>query len=442
MKIGRDTSGGAVSAHVQITSLKVMLVDSVGTVELDKEAFVTLSQLASAISLVPGWSAEVADSLYNQLPLSCLDHVASAGALSAAGEKPARIKKDAYEFAQAFADSNVVESLDLASCGLHASMSETLLAGGSKGGTSSLDIVEALSSFEKFHVNSVIPLFSRDATADIADSLSDASSTYTIAGIHQAVKTHLSLMKSVRKRSERQGYLSMKASYSDCRSTVGDLADARIQLAIQDVRQIDSRGNIKWFQPWAMACMVAGSRGGAPIGLPLTFKFMNCSGIRHTAQAMSTPESNIVVDFDPDTQYDDAIKSGITFMEAPRTGGFRIVVDNTTYGVDENWVYNRGNVLYAADVVAYNFRNVMEQRYVGVKNTVKAVEVKGTAESVLATFLAQGITVGTGDAPQGFKDLSVRIEGNTIYISVTIKLVEGIDFILSDITVQRASQSA
>jgi hypothetical protein len=84
----------------------------------------------------------------------------------------------------------------------------------------------------------------------------------------------------------------------------------------------------------------------------------------------------------------------------------------------------------------------MEQRYVGVKNTVKAVEVKGTAESVLATFLAQGITVGTGDAPQGFKDLSVRIEGNTIYISVTIKLVEGIDFILSDITVQRASQSA
>ena len=249
-------------------------------------------------------------------------------------------------------------------------------------------------------------------------------------------------MKSVKKRSERQGYLSLKASYASSRSKVGDLADARIQLMIQDVRQIDAAGSIKWFQPWAGACMIAGSRGGAAIGLPLTFKFMNCSGIRHTAQAMSTPESSIVIDFDPDTEYDDAIQSGITFMEAPRTGGFRVVVDNTTYGVDDNWVFNRGNVLYAADIVAYNFRNVMEQRYVGVKNTVRAVEVKGTAESVLATFLAQGITVGTSDAPQGFKSLTVRIEGNTIYISVTIKLVEGIDFVLADITVQRASQTA
>jgi hypothetical protein len=169
---------------------------------------------------------------------------------------------------------------------------------------------------------------------------------------------------------------------------------------------------------------------------------MNCSGIRQTAQSMNTPEADIVVDFDPDTQYDDAIQSGVTFLEAPRTGGFRVVVDNTTYGIDDNWVYNRANVLYAADIVAYNFRNTMELRYIGVKNTLIANEVKGTAESVLATFLAQGVTVSTADAPQGFKNLSVRIEGNTIYISVTIKLVEGIDFVLNDITLQRASQTA
>lgn len=442
LEIGRSNASGATSASVSISALKITLTDSVGVNELDKAAFNTLSQIATAISLIPGWSASVSDSLYNQLPLSSLDHVTAAGAFSASGKKPARIKKDAYEYASAFADSNVVETQNLLTVGLHSSMVETLLAGGSKGGSSSLDMVNALASFEKFHVNSVIPLFSRDATADIADSLTDATSAYTIDGIHQAVKTHISLMKSVKKRSERQGYLSLKASYANSRSKVGDLADARIQLMIQDVRQIDAAGSIKWFQPWAGSCMIAGARGGAAIGLPLTFKFMNCSGIRHTAQAMSTPESNIVIDFDPDTQYDDAIQSGLTFMEAPRTGGFRIVVDNTTYGVDDNWVFNRGNVLYAADIVAYNFRNVMEQRYVGVKNTVRAVEVKGTAESVLATFLAQGITVGTSDAPQGFKDLTVRIEGNTIYISVTIKLVEGIDFVLADITVQRASQTA
>lgn len=442
LTIGRDATGGATSASVSVTDSSILLTDSVGSVTLDKAAFVTIKQLAESISLQPGWSASVTSSVYNQLSLDALDHVSSVGAFSAAGSKPARIKKDAAEVQDMLAQSGIAELVTPASKGLPEALSETLLSGGLKGATLTTDIVNALSKFEKFHVNSVVPLFSRNATSDIADNLTDAASTYTIDGIHQAVKTHISLMKTTKKKSERQGYLSVKDTYANCKVKIGNMADARIQMAIQDVRQANAQGVIKWFQPWALACLLAGSRGGASIGLPLTFKFMNCSGIRQTSQSMNTPEADIVIDFDPDTQYDDAIQSGITFLEAPRTGGFRVVVDNTTYGIDDNWVYNRGNVLYAADIVAYNFRNTMELRYVGVKNTLRAAEVKSTAESVLATFLAQGITVSTGDAPQGFKSLSVRIEGNTIYITVTIKLVEGVDFILSELTLQRASQTA
>ena len=442
LEIGRDATGGATSASVAVNATKVTLTDSVGVIEFDKAAFVTIKQLAESISLQPGWSASVSDPIYNQLSLEAMDHVSAVGAYSTSGAKPARLKKDAVEVQDMFAQSNVASIVSAADVGLPAALGETLLSGGSKGSTLTADIVAALSKFEKFHVNSVIPLFSRNATADIADGLTEATSTYTIDGVHQAVKTHLSLMKTTKKKSERQGYLSAKDSYANCKAKAGNLADARCQLMIQDVRQANAQGVIKWFQPWALACLLAGSRGGASIGLPMTFKFMNCSGIRQTAQSMNTPEADIVVDFDPDTQYDDAIQSGLTFLEAPRTGGFRVVVDNTTYGIDDNWVWNRGNVIYAADIVAYNFRNTMELRYIGVKNTLRASEVKSTAESVLATFLAQGITVSTGDAAQGFKDLSVRIEGNTIYISVTIKLVEGIDFVLADITLQRASQTA
>lgn len=443
MSIGRDpTVGSVTSASVSVTLNTVTLTDSAGSITFDKAAFVTLKQLAESISLQPGWSAEVASPVYNQLGLSVLDRVSTVGALGSAGTKPARLKKDAYEVQDFFAQSNVAGLVSPAFVGLPAALTETLLSGGAKGPTVTNDIVNALSKFEKFHANSIVPLFSRDATADIADNLTDASSTYTIDGIHQAVKTHISLMKTTKRKSERQGYLSFKGTYSASKDKAGNMADARLQMMIQDVRQSNAQGVIQWFQPWAMACLVAGARGGAPIGLPLTFKFMNCSGIRQTSQPMSTPEADIVVGFDPDTQYDDAILSGLTFMEAPRTGGFRVVVDNTTYGIDDNWVYNRANVLYASDIVAYNFRNIMENRYVGVKNTILAAEVKGTAESVLATFLAQGITVSTDDAPQGFKDLSVRIDGSTIYITVTIKLVEGIDFILADITLQRATQTA
>ena len=157
---------------------------------------------------------------------------------------------------------------------------------------------------------------------------------------------------------------------------------------------------------------------------------------------MSTAEENISIDFDPDLQSDDAIQAGLTFMEAPQTGGFRVVVDNTTYGRDGNWVWNRGNVLYAADIVAFNFRTALEARFVGRKNTVSATDVTSFASSILSTFLAQGITVSTADAPQGYKQLTARIEGNTIYVSCVIKLVEGIDFVLADITVQRAASEA
>ena len=328
----------------------------------------------------------------------------------------------------------------------------TKLTSGAIGATAGADITNALSAFEGVRLNGVIPLFSRDASEDILDGLSDSSSSYTIAAIHQGVKSHLSKMASTKQKSERQGYLSYKGYFSTnstgytsgdtCQDVAQNLAYGRLQLSIQDVRNTDSEGNIKWFQPWAFACNLAGARSGSPIGTPLTNKYMNVAGVRHTQQPMRTAEADIVTDFDPRTQYEQAIQNGITFMEIPQSGGFKIVVDNTTYGRDGNWVWNRGNVIYAADILAFDFRDQLEKIYVGVKNVINAAEVKSTCESILATYLAQGITVQSDDAPNGFKSLVVRIEGNTIYISVTVKLVEGIDFVLADITLSRKISEA
>jgi hypothetical protein len=442
MEIGHDGSVDAVAPTVSVTSSSIVLRHAgVDTHTFLAASFATLKDLVDEINLATyaGWTASISDAIYNQLGVDTLDDVTDVGALSASGATPARLKKDSDEVADFFELSITASMESQATKGLPDATSETPLAGGAKGATTSADIVAALEKFEKFHVNSIVPLFSRDATDDITDDLTDSGSTYTIAGIHQSVKTHISLMKTTKKRSERQGYMSMKDSYTASKTQAGVLADGRMQLAIQDIRQTDSQGTIKWFQPWAMSCLLAGARGGAPIGEPLTFKFLNASGIRHTAQSMSTPEEDVVIDFDPDLQTDDAIQAGLTFMEAPQTGGFRVVVDNTTYGRDNNFVWNRGNVLYAADIVAFNFRNALEARFVGRKNTVSVTDIEGFATSTLTNFLAQGITVSTPDAPQGFKNLIVRLEGNTIYVEVVIKLVEGIDFVLADITIQRAT---
>ncbi len=453
LELGFDSSDNlATSAEVDVNANTIVLTVAggadAGIITLDKSSYPTLNDLVSGINAMDtGWSASVPSTLYGQLLVDTLDLAQNVGALSEAGLKPARLKKDASDVESLFANSSVASISSQSQVGLPDAAATGLggglaLAGGTKGGTSTSEIVEALDKFTKFRVNSVVPLFSRDATADIADSLTDSSSNYTILGIHQAVKTHLSLMATTKKKSERQGYMSLKDTYDNCKTRSGLLADFREQLMIQDIRQIDSRGVVKWFQPWALACLLAGARGGSPIGTPMTFKFLNCSGIRQTGQSMSTPEEDIVTDFDPDTMFDDAIQNGITFLEAPQTGGFRVVVDNTTYGKDGNWVYNRGSVLYAADVLAYDFRNQLENIYVGVKNTVKASEVKSVCESILATFLAQGITVSTADAPNGFKSLTVQIVGNTILVNVTVKLVEGIDFVLAEITLQRAQSAA
>ena len=454
MTLGRDATGGATAASVSVSATAMTLAQTSATpasIVLTLADFPSIQSMVDYINTLPGWTAAVPSVLVGQASPSILDRVSAAGAFSAAGEMPARIKKDAKEVSDFFGLSSMVELIPVVGqtetkkVGLPDQQgvpNALYLSGGSKGASTSADMVNALSKFEKFRVNAIVPLFSRDATEDAADQLTDPASSYTIAGIHQAVKTHLSLMATTKKKSERQGYLSIKASYADAKAQIATMADARIQMVIQDVRQADSEGNIKWFQPWAAASLLAGARGGSPIGNPMTFKYFNMSGIRQSAQPMSTPEQDIVVGFDPDTMYDDAIANAVTFWEAPQTGGFRLVVDNTTYNKDGNWVYNRGNVLYAADVLAYDFRNQLENIYVGMKNTVSAAEIKSTCEAILTTYLAQGITVSTSDAKNGFKQLVVQINGNTVNVAVVVKLVEGIDFVLADITLQRASQQA
>lgn len=442
--------GAEATATVEVSSTEVILTAGAGTTTFSKSAYGTLLQLVNAMNLTADWTFELSSTLYNSLSPEVLDEVTvGAKTTDAATVKPVRIKKDASEVSDLFSESSIADITSQSSTGLMDALTETALAGGTLGATTSADITNALAAFEEIRVNSVIPLFSRDAivgsdttSGDVADNLTDPASTYTILGIQQAVKTHCNLMSTTKNRSERQGYLSYKNSFDSCRDRSALLADQRMQLAIQDIRNIDSQGNIKWFQPWALSCMLAGARAGSPVGTPLTFKFMNATGIRQTGQSMSTAEEDIVNDFNPNSQAQQAIQSGITFLEAPQSGGIRVVVDNTTYQKDANWVYNRANVMYAADVLAFDFRNQLENIFVGQKNTVQASEVKSVAQSILATFLAQGITVATDEAPNGYKQLDVRIEGNIIRINAIVVLVEGIDFILNDITITRVQSEA
>lgn len=448
-KIGYGNAA-ATAATVSINQTTKRLTTSVTGVSdvnlnVNLLQYSTLSALAGYLNAQPGYKAEVDAAYANMSPLD-LDQVSGVGMLSLTSPAVApcaRIKKDRADVQAVFDESSIMEATITAKHGLPESLSKTFLSGGIVGATSAAAIVAALDEFEKLRINTIVPLFSRDAALDIAEDKTDASSTYLIDSIHAAVKSHCALMSNTKNRSERHCVLAYRGSYKDAKTKAANLSSFRSQLVFQDVRASSTDGQIKWMQPHMLAALVAGMRSGAVVGLPLTFKFFNISGLRHTTSQLDEVPEDVVIDFEPRTQYDDAIDAGLTFLEQPPAGGFRMVVDNTTYTKDDNWVYNRMATLHAADVVAYDFRTRLENIIVGARNTdFTVVGIRSLCESLLTGYRGQGLLGGTADAPNGYSNLSVQLNGNTVLIDVSVILVEGIDFVLSTITLKRNTSAA
>lgn len=387
--------------------------------------FSTVKQLADFINSQPGYSASVASAALGSKPVSILDKTSAADCKASAHS----FKKDAAEVAEFFAKSSMVKFEATAASGLPTSMAKKFLSGGSKGHTSNANIQDALDALLKRRVNFIVPLFSRDASADIAESLTDAASTYDIDTILAATRAHVNQASTVRGRKERHAFCGFKGSYEATSEAAANLSSARVQLHFCDVDVFSSsQGANVSKQPHMSAVIAAGMKAGAAVGEPNTFKQPAIFGFSH-------PE------FDPETQAEKAIKDNLCFPEKAPAGGFRFVLDNSTYSLDANaWIFNRPSVLYAADTAAYAIR-LNSETFVGRRNSdVSAESVKNLLVEVFDNLRSSGIIVGDAASKgKGYKDLSVKIQGSIVYINVTLVLVEGLEFVLSDIKVQRAA---
>lgn len=393
----------------------------------------TIQALVSYINSLTGFTAQAGNNVIGSQSPSILDQVSAVGICAQFGGSLAgRIKKDSIEVQEFFDNSTLVDITRLSFAGLpDVQATATYLAGGLKGGTTAASASAGIDAMQKVRINSLVPLFSRDATDDILDELTEPSSSYQIDAIHAAAKSHCILMSNTLSRSERNCYLSYKGTFVDSMAKATALASARVSLSIQDVQILKTDGTLGFVAPWGMSAIAAGMQAGAPIGEPMTFKFINVSSIQHS-------------DFDPLTQYDAAIDAGILFAEVPQQGGVRIVVGNTTYGMDASFVYNRISVVYAADTVAFNLRQQLESIFVGRSTVVAdAQSIKNTATSILSTFREAGLIVGDDtNGGRGYKNLEVKVEDNKALLSVTITPVQGVDFVLADIVLDNTRQTA
>lgn len=444
LELGRDATGSCTAATVAISGTAVTLAQTGATPSSLVFAFADyplIGNLVDAINDIAGWIATCPSSLRSQ-PTSSLDHVSATGAYSANQEQPARVKRDAAEVAEFYAASTLVSISAQATKGLPDAEGRLNLTSGVKGSSASSDFDAGLSAALGKDLNAILMCASQDASADITAGLTDPSSTYDIETLHAMLDTALRLRGSIKNRKEAQGGVGYrKQAKADVYEQSAKVGSELIQLCMEDVQVVDSSDSLQWKQPHIQAALLLGARMGSDIGEPMTHKVLNAQGVGHFVN----PSTGVVGgDYDPQIDYDDAIEAGVTSSE-PNAGGYRWMIDNTTYGADENFVWNRGSVVEAAQYAARTIRADAEAFAVGRKNAViTASSLKNRIRQKLKELFDATIISPSDDAPQGYVEdtFIVTVVGNTSTVQVEIKPVQGLDFVLITFTLGETRQSA
>ena len=400
----------------------------------DLKVYKTLASLASYISSQTNFSASVPVGRLQATSPRDLDE--STYTISGlAIHKNGRIKRDAADWLASNAGCSMVSVTLSASAGLPSPMStEMFLADGAKNGTTSAMITTAIDACEKLETNFIVTLFSQDASADILAEDTESTSSYTIDAINLYAKSHALKMSTVKARKNRIALVSKIGTYDEVKQAAGELSTFRSFLTPQLFRTFSqSTNDTKVFQPWMSAVDAAGMQAAAGYK-GIVKKKSNCAGI-------SMPYG----DFDPNALGDveDALKSGLLFMEKIPTGGFRWVSDQSTYTFDNNFVYNSLQAVYLSDIMTLTLIQEYDRLVVG-KSVAEISATIGLSilETQMFNFKRLRFITASDDAPKGFKNPKAKLVGGVLEISVEIKLAGLIYFVPINLAISQVQQSA
>lgn len=412
-----------------------------GNLSIDLKDFPTIQDVATFINSQTGYKADVGTAILGQLPSTALDNVTAMGICSTWGTHAGRLKIDAYRFANKVNGESVLTQLQNAAgtvtqagAGLPQPVAAiTYLSGGTRGATANADVSAAYTALEKVQGNFLVPLFSRDATLDAADKLTDATSSYTIDDIQAGAKAHVLKMSTLKKKKNRQAFLSRRDTFANDKASAANTASYRCAYPFQDIRNPDALGTIKQHQPW-MGAVLAAAMQAAAFYKAIVAKFVNIQGALQAAK-----------DFDDqdDDQMEEALLSGLLPIRRADTGGWQWVSDQTTYGKDSNFVFNSIQATYVSDVIALTTAQRFQRAFLGQNPAdVNAALALGFLESVMEDFRRLKLIAPSVDAPKGFKNPSIKISGTTMTVRFEVKLNGAIYFIPIFFLVSQVEQSA
>ena len=450
--VALDLGYAGTSATMTLTATTLTTSVSGGNgsnLSLQLSGFKTLGDLANYLNSQTGYTCSLDTVLVGQQAVQNAVTVGSTttvygvldqgtyGIASELGAKPGRVKTDAYEyFTTILSGSALVQpgsSLVQPPSGLPEAQGTFYLAGGARGGTTAAAAQAAIDACQKIKGNFLVPLFSRDASLDIAAGLTDPSSTYTIDAINAAAKAHVLLMSQIKRRRNRQAFVSKQSTFTAVKQASQNLASFRVAMTFEDFKELNSQGAIVQFQPW-MGAVLAAAMQAAGGYRALVHKLINTSGVVMADGSFNPTD---------DDQVTDALQNGLLIAQPADGGGFQWVSDQTTYGADSSWVYNSVQAVYDADTVALTTAQRMEKAFIGQDlASVSASVALAYFSGIMADLKRLKLLTASDDAPAGFKNVVIKIVGPAMFVSADIKLNTALMFIPISFTISQVTQTA
>lgn len=440
-------TGTSATLTVNDTTLTTAVTGGAGGgLTLNLKQFPTVADLAAYINAQTGYKAQAGTAALGQMTSQSLDD-GTYGICTEFGALNGRIKSDAFKFFNVIAGSSVLVQMGnppaQAAAGLPGpTASVAFLGGGSRGGTSGAQFQAAVDVLKKISGNFLVPCFSRDASADIADGLTEAgqtvpftvaASTYTIDAIHAICRSHVLAMSKRLAKKPRQTFLSIKDTYANDKLKAANMAQARCSMSFLDQKVVDVNGNVTQFAPYIDAAIAAGGQA-AGFYKALVKKQKNVSGSLQAAGDWDSSDND---------QLADALLSGLLPTTNRDDGGFEFTSDQTTFLAGPNFVWNSIQAIYVSDVISQSTRVAFEDRYVGKSQAdVSASEALTFLEATMAEFMRLKLIAPSDDAPLGFRKASITISGPTMLVNAEVKVAGAIYFIPISFVMSMVQQSA
>ena len=436
----------ATSAQVVIDSVGMTFstVGAASTINpIAFKDYPTLADLAQYIGSNSGWTCTLGNNLLGQLPSSALDQGTFTLA-STFGAQTARLKIDAYRmFNKVSSESVLVRMQDSALAtagtvraagGLPApTTSWTYLANGNKGHTTAATVTAAIDACQKVNCNFIVPLFSQDASLNVTAGLTESGSDYTVDAINDYLRTHVLAMSQLKRHRNRQGFPSKRDTFTNARTAASNQATLRQAMPFQDIKLVGTDGSIHQYHPWMASVLAAGMQAAGQYK-GLVNKLVNISGAVQAAG-----------DFDDqdDSAVENALISGLLPLKRDETGGWKWVSDQTTYGKDNNFIYNSIQAVYVADLIAMTSRTRMERAFVGQSVAdISAPLAKAFLDTMMSDFMRLKFIAPSDDAPKGYKNAVIQLTGTTLLVSCEVKLAGMIYFVPISFVMSQVTQTA